>query len=192
MTTLFQGWNNFHRVTLRVADAKGHETTVTHSVEDHGDGVAIFAYDPNRRIGYLVRQLRTPVAYTGSDGSTLELPAGGRGDDSPIDAARRELREEIGLDADDLQHVGAGHPMPGVSTELTHLFLAIVDLTIMNRKTGGIHAEGEYIDIVEMPLWEFPQAIQDGRIRDLKAITLTYLLMTRRPYLFQHSVAKTT
>lgn len=185
VTTLFDGWNAFHRVTIRVADADGNETSVTHSVEAHGEGVAILAYDPDRRIALLVRQMRTPVAFAYGNGVTLEVPAGGRGDDTPEAAARRELLEEVGVAPETLELVGAGFPMPGVSTELTHLFLAAFqDHDRVRGEGGGVHAEGEFLDIVEIPLQELETAIRDGRVKDLKAITLLYALKDLRPDLF--------
>jgi nudix-type nucleoside diphosphatase (YffH/AdpP family) len=183
--TLFDGWNAFHRVTISQVAEDGHETTVTHSVEAHGEGVAVLAYDPMRRIALLVRQARTPVAFAYGDAMTLEAPAGGRGSDAPDVAARRELFEEVGIAPQDLELVGAGYPMPGVSTELTHLFLAsFAESARVSGAGGGIHTEGEFIEIVEMPLNEFERAIKDGRIKDLKAITLFYALKDRRPELF--------
>lgn len=183
--TLFEGWNAFHRVTIRMADAKGVETTVTHSVEAHGDGVAVLPYDPERGIALLVRQLRTPVAFAFPDGITLEAPCGGRGQDAPVDAARRELLEEVGVSPLDLEPIGAGFPMPGVSTELTYLFLAAFsERERVAGAGGGVQAEGEDIEIVEMPLHDMQAAIADGRIQDLKAITLFYALKDRRPELF--------
>jgi nudix-type nucleoside diphosphatase (YffH/AdpP family) len=183
--TLFDGWNAFHRVTIRLADSAGVEQTVTHSVEAHGEGVAILPYDPERRVALLVKQLRTPIAFAYGDGVTLEIPAGGRGGDLPLDAARRELIEEVGVTPKDLELIGAGYPMPGVSTELTHLYLAAFSPADRTHAGGGVHVEGEAIEIVEMPLRELGTAITDGRIKDLKAITLYYALKDRRPDLFR-------
>lgn len=183
--TLFDGWNAFHRVTVKLADANGHESTVTHSVEAHGEGVAVLPYDPARRIALLVRQLRTPVAFAYADGVTLEVPCGGRGEASPIEAARRELLEEAGIAPLALDLIGAGYPMPGVSTELTHLYLA--SFSVSDRVQGlggGVHADGEVMDVIEMPLVELEMAIRDGRMKDLKAIALFYALKDRRPDLF--------
>ena len=188
--TLFDGWNSFHRVTIRTADARGSEATVTHSVEAHGEGVAILPYDPVRGITLLVRQLRTPVAFAYGTGITLEAPCGGRGEYSPVDAARRELLEEVGVSPLTIEPIGAGFPMPGVSTELTHLFLAsFTNCDRIQGAGGGVHAEGEVIEIVEMPLRELGVAIADGRIQDLKAIALFYALKDRRRDLFSKSAS---
>lgn len=186
VSTLFNGWNAFHRVTIKLADAAGTVTTVTHSVEAHGEGVAVLPYDPDRRVAVLVRQLRTPLAFAYGDGMSVEVPCGGRGDDEPEQAARRELFEEAGLKPKVFDRVGAGFPMPGVSTELTHLYLAAFsEADRVQGAGGGIHAEGEMISVVEMPLLELESAIRDGHVRDLKAITLFYALKDRRPELFR-------
>ena len=56
----------------------------------------------------------------------MELPAGlldGSGED-PLDVARRELREEAGLQAGEWTHLTSLYPSPGISAEVHHLFLA--------------------------------------------------------------------
>ena len=61
----------------------------------------------------MVRQYRKA---TGCE--LLELPAGViEEDESPLDAARRELREETGLDADELTGIGNFFPSQGSMTE---------------------------------------------------------------------------
>jgi nudix-type nucleoside diphosphatase (YffH/AdpP family) len=182
--TLFDGWNAFHRVKIKITSPDGVDVVATHSVEAHGEGVAIMPYDPDRRVALLVRQLRTPIAFAYGDGLTLEVPAGGRGTDSPDDAAKREMAEEVGVQNAVLERIGAGYPMPGVSTELTHLYLAKFSAS-QRVGGGGVHADGEFIEIVEMPLSELEIAIQDGRVKDLKAITLLYALKNRHPELFR-------
>jgi nudix-type nucleoside diphosphatase (YffH/AdpP family) len=182
--TLFEGWNAFHRVTVKLTDDDGHTTVVTHSVEAHGEGVAVLPYDPAKRVTLLVRQMRTPVAFAYGGGATLEVPCGGRGEDEPERAARRELMEEVGIEPSQLELIGAGFPMPGVSTELTHLYLAEYGEADRKQRGGGVHEDGERIEVVEMSLDELAKAIKNGGVQDLKAITLLYALQARRPDLF--------
>jgi ADP-ribose pyrophosphatase len=67
--------------------------------------------------------------------SVVSLPAGLVGDEreeSPEEAARRELCEETGYSAERLELLGAGPTSPGVSSEIATIFLAR-DV----RKTGA-------------------------------------------------------
>ncbi|GAC1549517.1 MAG: hypothetical protein NVS3B10_12830 [Polyangiales bacterium] len=68
----------------------------------------------------LVRQHRW-----GTDAASLEIP-GGIVDpgEAPLDAARRELREETGYDAGELVSLGAVDPNPALQGNRLHMFLA--------------------------------------------------------------------
>src|SRR5581483_4010039 len=66
----------------------------------HGPSVAIVAVDADDRLT-LVRQRRVPAGK-----AVLELPAGGiEAEESPLEAARRELREETGLHGGEWQEL---------------------------------------------------------------------------------------
>src|ERR1700742_4595316 len=94
------------------------------SVEDHGDAVAVLPFDPARRVALLVRQLRVAVLKGHGTQASLEAPAGILDEDDPADCARREAMEEAGLKLENLVPLGAFFPMPGISTEKMHMFLA--------------------------------------------------------------------
>jgi 8-oxo-dGTP pyrophosphatase MutT (NUDIX family) len=64
-------------------------------------------------------------------GTNLEIP-GGRleGNELPAQAAERELLEECGLKASQLQHAATIYPLPSVVTEKVHIFFAkVTDVT---------------------------------------------------------------
>jgi nudix-type nucleoside diphosphatase (YffH/AdpP family) len=183
--TLYDGWNRFHRVTADIANAETNEVlTITHSVEDHGDGVGILPFDPAQKIVLLVRQVRLPVGFAHRESYLLESPAGGTGGESPEIAARRELEEEVGIINCTLMRLGAGYPMPGISTELTYLYLAEFDSSQTQAKGGGLAEEGEHIEIVRFPIQQLIPAIKASEIQCLRTIALTYALKDSRPELF--------
>jgi ADP-ribose pyrophosphatase len=133
----------------------------------HPGSVAIVAHD--RQGVYLVRQPREAVGEPG----LLELPAGtldveGEG---PIDCARRELAEEVGLSAAHWQPMRRIYTSPGFLAETVHLFEA-TELT----DRGARPDEGERIKVVKVALGELAEALE--RILDAK--TLVGLLMLQR------------
>lgn len=88
-------------------------------VTDLPDWAAVLALTPDGR-AVVVEQYRY-----GIDRVTLELPAGALdAGESPLAAARRELREETGFEADDWTRLAVLAPEPSRSSGMAHLFLA--------------------------------------------------------------------
>ena len=72
----------------------------------------------------LIRQFRYIV-----DEWLWEVPAGGSHDfagDDLTELVRRELREEIGGEAEAIEHIGTFHPMPGAGYKLFYLYLILI------------------------------------------------------------------
>jgi 8-oxo-dGTP pyrophosphatase MutT (NUDIX family) len=132
------------------------------------DAVAVVAYDDEQL--YLVRQPREAI---GRD-DVLELPAGIMDEEgeAPIDTARRELREEVGMEAEHWVHATSYFSSSGFTDEEVHVFLA-TGLT----KVAEPDAEGE--EGLELVTW--PLADLDGLIDgNADAKTLVGLLWLRR------------
>lgn len=175
--TLHKGFASLSLVTLETPD--GHE--LTREVEHHGEAVVVLPYDPERKVALLVSQFRAPVFEAAGRESLLEAPAGIRDDESPENGARRELREEAGLDVKALEPVGSFWSMPGISTERMHFFLAAYGERDRNGNGGGLAEEHENITVVERPL----ASLEDGSVEDLKTMFLVNALRLRRPELFR-------
>ena len=118
--TVHSGWAKFLVATVRRADGR----TFRREIEDHGTAACVLPYDPERRTAVLVRQFRVPVYYAAREPHTLEAIAGIVEEADTAQNARREAREEAGLELGAIEPVGEGWTMPGVSTERMHLYLA--------------------------------------------------------------------
>lgn len=88
-------------------------------IVERADAVAIVATDAAGRL-VLVRQLREAARR-----ELVELPAGTiDGDESPLETAKRELREETGLRGGSWRAGPVVYATPGFCRERMHLFFA--------------------------------------------------------------------
>ncbi|HEY0025453.1 MAG TPA: NUDIX hydrolase [Longimicrobium sp.] len=115
----------------------------------------------------LVRQYR----YA-SGGYLYEVPAGrpDRPGEPWEECARRELREETGLEAGTLRPLTSIWTTPGFTDERIHLFLA-TDLTAGETEYDA----DEFMETIKLPMSEALRMVRDGEITDAKTIcTLLY------------------
>ncbi|HEY8490526.1 MAG TPA: NUDIX hydrolase [Dehalococcoidia bacterium] len=134
--------------------------TTQREVVEHGEVVAMVPLDAQGNV-VLVRQYRLPAGQ-----ALLEVPAGGvRPDETPEQAAERELREETGYRPGRLQPVTGFYVAPGYCTEYIHLYLA-EDL----REDPLDGDEDEQVEVVRLPLREAVRLVETGQIQDAKSI----------------------
>ena len=125
----------------------------------------------------LVEQYRLPVRKR-----LIEFPAGLVGDEvdfaeeSMLEAARRELEEETGYYAADLEHVCNGPVSAGLTDETLDFYKA---KNLTKRSAGG-GVDGEDITVHLVPLAEINSWLkmkeQEGAMIDVKVYTGLYLL----------------
>jgi 8-oxo-dGTP pyrophosphatase MutT (NUDIX family) len=131
--------------------------------------VGIVALNAERHI-VLVGQWRYPLGRY-----SWEIPRGGSApDESDLEAvARRELREETGVEADGWKRLGAVDLNTGVSTDVEHLFLA----TGLRTGTNQPDPEEE-LAIRWVPFDQAVGMIFDGEITEVCSVAA--LLMAAR------------
>jgi ADP-ribose pyrophosphatase len=115
-----------------------------------GRAVALVPYDPITDSVILIEQFRLPALAAGIDPVLVELPAGLIEDgEDPEPAMHRELQEEMHLQADRLQRIGAYLLSPGGCDELLDLYVGRVDAPPADADgivgLGGAVHEGEDI-----------------------------------------------
>lgn len=141
----------------------GRETV--YDLVKHNGSVTLIPLDGDDNL-WFVQQYRHPVAAT-----VLEFPAGTlEKDEAPEACARRECREEIGMDPGELTELSTILLAPGYSSERSHLFLAT---ELEPAPLDG--DEEEDIKVYKVPLADVHDMIAAGEIRDAK--TLVGLLL---------------
>ncbi|MFI1585419.1 NUDIX domain-containing protein [Embleya sp. NPDC020630] len=166
-------WYVLRKTTFDYRHADGHWSREQRENYDRGDGATILLYDVEQRTVLLTRQFRLP-AYVNEhpDGFLIETAAGLLDGDAPEEAIRREAAEETGHVVGTPEHVFDVYMSPGSVTERLHFFAAPYSPGTAAGLGGGIAAEGEDIDTLELPFTEALAMIRDGRIADAKTIML--------------------
>ena len=122
---------------------------------------------------FLVRQYRQ-----GTDEYYWALPAGYiNGAETPLDAARREAREEVGCEVNGATLVGAIDPLPGyVKSRAFVVRCEVAQLTCESD-------EEEIVDVCQVTWGDALEMVRTGAIREMQAVSallLTYLLEQHR------------
>lgn len=124
----------------------------------HHGGVCVIPVTDNNEI-YMVRQFRYPFRAV-----TLEVPAGKleAGEEHSV-CGRRELLEETGCVCSEYIYLGEMYPTPAYNSEITHMYLAR-GLEYKDQRLD----DGEFLDVVTIPLTDAVKMVMDGEIKDGK------------------------
>jgi ADP-ribose pyrophosphatase len=137
----------------------------------HKGAAAVVAVDDAGAV-VLIRQYRHAAG-----GYLWELPAGvlDHPGEPPAACAGRELREETGLVARELEALGTIFTTPGFTDERIHLFLA----RGLTEESTARDADEDIVEVVRMPLADALARACAGEIVDGKTICGLYLASAR-------------
>ena len=153
-------------LTLCVDKVKLHDGEFAkREIVKHAPAVVILALDHLNRVS-LVEQYRYAC-----EAITIEFPAGCINEgESPIEAAKREFREECGGFAKQWYEIHNMFPAVGFCNEILHFFLA-TDLSFENQSLD----DDERIECHQWSLEQLHQAIVQKEIIDMKTVLGYYL-----------------
>lgn len=120
----------------------------------------------------MVRQYR----YVFGENHRWEMPTGGVKPGEPLeDAAHRELKEEIGYDAAELEFISTFYSSKSIMYEVAHLFVG----------RGLVQAQAvpddtEFLEVATFPFAQVLQMVLDSEIRD--SMTVIAVLHAARKY----------
>ncbi|AOE99216.1 MULTISPECIES: NUDIX domain-containing protein [Serratia] len=147
---------------------------------DRGDGATILLFNRQAKTVILTRQFRFPVFVNGHDGMLIEAAAGLLDDASPEARIRAEAEEETGYFVQNVEKVFEAYMSPGSVTEKLHFFVGEYQAADRINEGGGVAAEGEDLEVIELPLTQALQAIRQGAIVDAKTIMLLQFVALNR------------
>lgn len=111
----------------------------------------------------------------------VEIPAGlldGEPDESALEVARRELREEAQLEAAEWTPLTRLSPSPGVTDEVQHLFLAR-GLRHADRGDFELAHEEADMTVAWVPFADLHAAVLAGEVRDSPVVAAVLLAAAR-------------
>jgi len=161
-------------ITFEKPDAEGEFHNLQKEVYFRPDAVAVLLVDADQKKLLLTKQFRLPAYLNGSDSGYLVEACAGLIDENetPEQTVRREVEEETGYQVTELTKIAGAYTSPASATEFLHLFTAAYQSDKDHPKTGGLKAEGESIELIEMGFDEARRKLNQGEFRDMKTILL--------------------
>jgi ADP-ribose pyrophosphatase len=179
-TPLYEGFLKVYRYEFDVERHRGGNMRITWEVMERGHAVAVLGHDPRRDEVVLVNEFRPGALVSNEYPYRDNLVAGAiDGDETALQAAVREMREEANLELRDplLIHPGA-YVSSGGTSEKISLVYGTVDTSVAGGVHGAIH-ENEDILTTVLPAQVFIDRVRQGEINDLKTLVAGYWFAER-------------
>ncbi|MDB0034740.1 ADP-ribose diphosphatase [bacterium] len=165
----------------------GWSGEVKREVFERGNAVVVLPYDPKTDQVVLIEQVRIPTIHSQTTPWLLELVAGMiESKEVSIDVAHRELLEESGLHAQQMNYISSYFASPGGTSEKFDFFWAEVDATLA-KGVHGLDEEHEDIQVHVVSREKAFTLVKEGIINNastvigLQWLELNYLSLSLNP-----------
>lgn len=170
---LSDNWYTLKKITYGYLKSDGTWQTHSREAYDRGNGATILLYNKEQKTVILTRQFRLPSFVNGnSTGMLIEACAGLLDKDNAEDCIKRETEEETGYKITEVRKIFEAYMSPGSVTELLYFFVAEYSKSMKVHEGGGIEHEQENIEVLEIPVQQAMEMIDNGEIKDGKTIML--------------------
>jgi len=158
----------------------GGEIEIKRELFHRGDAVAVLMYDPSKDKIVLLEQFRVGAIDDENGPWLIEIVAGMVEDgESIIDVARRECKEESGINVHSFENVHSFYSSPGGCSEKIHIVCALVN----SDQVSGVHgleSEGEDIKVFVIDFSDLHDLMLSGKIcASIPLIALQWLQLNR-------------
>ena len=148
--------NPWMKLREDIAEMPNGKTTI-YGVIECAECVGVLPFIDDDHV-VMVRQYR----YVFGEDHRWEMPTGGvKAGESLTEAARRELREEVGYDAAELQHVSTYFTSKSIMRETGHLFIGRGLIQV-----EAVPDETEFLEVAVFPFQEILRMVLESKIRD--------------------------
>ena len=148
--------NPWTHIREDIAEMPNGKTTI-YGVVECGHCVGVLPFLDEKHV-VMVRQYR----YVFNENTRWEMPTGGvKPGEELHDAARRELREEVGYDASQLDPISTYYTSKSIVQEIAHLYIG--------HKLIQLQAMPDETEFLEVETFKFDRVLQmviDNEIRD--------------------------
>jgi len=170
---LSDNWYTLNKYSFDYKTPDGTWQRQEREAYDRGNGATVLLYNPDQSSIILTRQFRMPTYVNGnSDGMLIESCAGLLEQDDAQTCIKKELEEETGYKVDNVKKIFEAYMSPGSVTEIIHFFVAQYTKEMKVSDGGGLEAEQEYIEVLELDFDQAVAMIASGEIKDAKTIML--------------------
>ena len=170
---LADDWYVLKKTTFNYRRVDGGWQKLTRETYDRGNGATLLLYNLQHGTVVLTRQFRYPTFVNGNaSGRLIETAAGLLDQAQPAMRIRQEVEEETGFRVQNVEPVFESYMSPGSVTERLFFFVASYEASDRVSSGGGIYAEGEDIEVLELKFEEAMNMVRNGEICDGKTIML--------------------
>jgi nudix-type nucleoside diphosphatase (YffH/AdpP family) len=171
---LSNAWATLNRIDYDYQFKDGRWKRLSRESYDRGNGTSILLYNKEKGTVILTKQFRMPAyANDEKDGMSIEVCAGALDkNESPEVCIIREIEEEVGYKIENATKVFESYMSPGAVTEKMYSFIAEYTDDMKINEGGGVDAEDEEIEVLEVSFQKSIEMMLNGEIKDAKTIML--------------------